>query len=326
LAGAAGGGAAKAAGGSAKPAATAAAMAATGDISGGGVLAGSTVTLRQVATATSVSKSFEPTWNPYFAEVLTLAPIINLSPKWFIRGSLSATHELTESDWTTYDRETMLSDTIMALVHRAYRNRALGIGINADVQLSLPTSKASQARTMMAGTAIGLSANWRKGPLIVSWSGRGTYLWHRYTTGELERPWLPGCQAGNTACDPYINSGVRNPQVRIGNLGALNWTVNDWLSLNLIGAVFNDFLYPGSTAPTRDGIAVPARADSVNMRASMYYNVSADIMPHPAWVISVGADTFNAQLAPDSTYRSPFFNRFTTVYVDVTVFPMQLIH
>ena len=58
----------------------------------------------------------------------------------------------------------------------------------------------------------------------------------------------------------------------------------------------------------------------------MYYSVSADFRVHPSVTLSLGTDTFNSQLAPDSTYQKPFFNRFTTVFFDVTFFPDRLVH
>lgn len=292
--------------------------------SGNTPFAGSFVTLRNVATALSVSKSADPTYNPYYAMSLSLAPNWNVNKKVYLRANLSMTRELTHEDWTTYSGETMLSDTSVTAGWRAIRLPSIGLSAALEAALALPTSKASQARTLQAGTGVGMTAVWAAGNFAVIGISRVAYQWNRYTTGETETPWLAGCSSTAAGCDPYITTGLRNPQWRFTNFGILSWSPTAWMGLNLQGGIISDLLYDLSAGKSRAaGVDVPL-GDGANHRELMVYGLSAEFRPHKALTVAVGAETANSQLAPDSTYRAPFFNRFTTLFVDLQVAPDKL--
>lgn len=301
------------------------AAAATALPSGNTPFAGSFVTLRNVATAMSLSKSADPTYNPYYALSLSLAPNWNVNKQVYVRANLSMTRELTHEDWTTYSGETMLSDTSVTAGWRAIRLPSIGLSAALEAALALPTSKASQARTLQAGTGVGVTAVWAAGNFAVIGISRVAYQWNRYTTGETETPWLAGCSSSAAGCDPYVTTGVRNPQWRFTNFGILSWSPTAWMGLNLQGGVVADLLYDLSASKSRAaGVIVPL-GDGANHRELMVYGLSAEFRPHKALTVALGAETANPQLAPDSTYRAPFFNRFTTLYVDLQVAPDKLL-
>lgn len=292
--------------------------------SGNSAFGGSFVTLRNVATALSVVKDGEPTYNPYYAMVLSLAPNWNVAKKVYIRGNLSFSRELTHEDWTTYSGETTLSDTNLTAGWRALRFDSIGLSAALEASVNLPTSKSSQARTLQAGTGLGVTAVWAAGNFAVIGIARAAYQWHRYSTGENETPWVAGCSSTAVGCDPYINTGLRNPEWRISNFGIVAWSPLSWLGVNVQGGVISDLLYGMSSSKARFGGVIPSASDGVNYRELMVYGLSAELRPHPALTIALGSETVNPQLAADSTYRAPFFNRFTTLFVDLQLAPDKL--
>ncbi|MBM4343784.1 MAG: hypothetical protein FJ100_10445 [Deltaproteobacteria bacterium] len=291
----------------------------------GSPFAGSTVTLRNTATAISLDKAHEPTYNPYYALQLTLAPNVILPKGLYARASAFVTRELTQEDDTTYRGESVWSDTNATLGWRALRVPSLGAMLNLEALFTLPTSKASQARTLTLGTGLGATLIVSAGDFYFLGISRATYNWHRYTTGQTETPWLPGCQGTATGCDPYIGNGVRNPEWRLLNLLGGGWSPAAWLGLNAQFAVIDNVLYGATDQRTPAGVAVPVSATNSNLRGAFYYGLSAELRVHKALIVLLGVDTFNPQLQPDSTYRQAVFNRFSTLYVDLQVAPDKLL-
>ncbi len=58
---------------------------------------------------------------------------------------------------------------------------------------------------------------------------------------------------------------------------------------------------------------------NTNRRSSIWYTIDISYSPLPYIGFSLGTSTLNPQLAPDSSYYAPFFNRYTQVYFDVTL-------
>ena len=281
--------------------------------------------MRNTATAVSLNKDFDPTYNPYYALQLTLAPNFNLPAGLYVRANASVTRELTQEDDTTYSGESVWSDTNATLGWRAFKLPWLGAMVNLEAIFTLPTSKAARARTLIASTGVGATLIAARGDFYFLAISRVAHNWHRYTTGELEKPWLSDCQSFAGGCDPYVGNGVRNPEWRFLNLIGGGWSPTAWLGLNAQFAVIDNVLYPASTSPARGGFAVGIQPTNTNLRGSFYYGVSAELRVHRALTILVGVDTFNPQLAPDSTYQQAVFNRFSTMYVDLQVAPDKLL-
>jgi hypothetical protein len=49
----------------------------------------------------------------------------------------------------------------------------------------------------------------------------------------------------------------------------------------------------------------------------MSYGLEVDLQPKQWLIIALMLNTFNPQLAPDSTYYRPFINRFTSAQIDL---------
>jgi len=291
----------------------------------GSRFAGSLVSYRNSTSVISLNKAAEPTYNPFYAMSLTLAPNVNLGKKLFVRGNISLSRELTNADWTNTDGEVTLSDTTFTFGIRAFQWPKLGIMWNFDLQSALPTSLASQARTLTATSALGSQIIFFKGHFFAVGSFRATKFWNRSTTSETETPWLRNCRDITGGCDPYVNTGFRNAEFRITTVASAGYTFLPWLTMNVTGGVVSDLLYENSTQQARGGYPIAPRADAPNYREFMYYALSADFRVRNGVTLSLGTEAFNAQLAPDSTYQRPFFNRNSTLFFDVTVFPDRLL-
>jgi hypothetical protein len=74
------------------------------------------------------------------------------------------------------------------------------------------------------------------------------------------------------------------------------------------------FLYPMES--TDDRISY-APQDESNVRYQMQYEGELLTRIRKVWTFSLGFLTENNQLADNSTYQAPFFNRYTTIYFDI---------
>ena len=191
------------------------------------------------------------------------------------------------------------------------------IAVSADLALQVPTSKVSRARTLALGIGPGvrLSRSFDLlGGLSVGYSLRAQPLIHRTTTAELETPLIPGCSASNGGCDAYLHSGVRNAQFRLQQLFYVSARMLDWLSLSVTYGLWIDWLYPIDIEDPRISAET---IEPQNRRYASVWEVEVLFSPMKALKIGVGTSTLGPQLAPDSSYYNPFYNRYTTIFVDL---------
>ncbi|MCO4762845.1 MAG: hypothetical protein KC502_15125 [Myxococcales bacterium] len=297
----------------------------------GTVFAGSMISYRNVVSAISLDKTSEPTWNPYYAMTLLFAPRVKLSKRLSLSGMIIATQELTQSDWTNQAGEATLSDTFLTVNYRI--GGAKGFGLSASGQVRLPTSKASQARTLLVGGLAGFVGSWGTGFSVAGFKqrvslaliGRYGFFANRYTTGSLDTPWLEGCADLMGGCSRFSHSGARNPESRWQGIGALTWMPHSRLSIAVQFGLFYDTLYDLGTTTTQHGVSVAADSTDPDARGIVFYVVSANFRVNKSLSLAFGSETASLQLAPDSTKRTPFFNRNTTLFFAVRIFPDALI-
>ena len=204
---------------------------------------------------------------------------------------------------------------------------SLNTGSRAGFRFSFPTSLTSQAESRFLGLGPELRLA-RVFPvldgLIVYYGFRYMKYLNRYTT--LQRETNPydctradlNCEAHGQLGDPARSHGFSN-----SILLQLDFLRELWRPMSFaVQVVFNNSLgydLPEATVQLLGGREVPVDhiADPVNHRASIWYvfDVSLEITDYLS--VSVGASTFSPQLRPDSTYRQPFFNRYTNIYVDL---------
>lgn len=300
--------------------------------SGSSKFAGSMISLRPTVSALSFNKGAEPMYNPYFGTQITLAPRLSLGKRASVSAMLIINREFTHSGSTTYAGETTLSDTFISGSFTILSHPASGLRLAANAQLRLPSSKASSGRTMVAGLLGGLTASWsRKFTLFgvsqrVSVTGIGRFgqIWHQHAEASIEQPWLSECGSLPTGCGRFSHSGRRNNKYRSQAIAALSYVPVQKFSVSVQVGSFYDLLYD-LPAATSQGFDVATDPSDPSGRGIAFYIVTLSYRPITALAIALGTETANAHLAPNSTFRTPFFNRNTTIFLSLRAFPAALL-
>ena len=259
------------------------------------------------------------TYNPYYAMVFSLLPRWWFTDQFFVKANLDITRELTNADDTTYRGETVLGDLSIGLgMSRIWKIPVIEVDLSADVNLYLPTSKASLARTMVMAIRPGvrlsrgfdmlqgfqLGFNLRTGPSF-----------YRYTTAERETPLISSCSVSSSGCDSYYNTGVRNPMYRF------QWTADawlgilPWLDLSMVYGQVIDWLY---SFDGNAGTSFEPEPDS-NARFLSIFVAEVTFRPLRYLDVIAGYQTISPQLGPDSDFYNPFYNPYSIVYIDFRI-------
>jgi hypothetical protein len=289
---------------------------------------GSQLVLRNALSAISLDRSAEQTYNPYYAMTWSFRPWWWFGDKFFVRAQLDVIHELTEPDETTFEREALLDDLrLVAGGSGLWTIPFAGVHLSADLALILPTSKASRGRTLVLGLGPGLRLSrafalfgYRSGGLIVGYNLRVTPYFHRYTTAERETPLIPGCSSGG--CDVYLNTGKRNPVARLAQIVDVSVRILDWLGASLVLGHAVDWLHEIGAAPPE---VTYQAVDDQGARYLTFFELTASFRPVDLLEIGVGYSALHPQLAPDSSYYVPFFNRYSVFFVDLKVHAEALV-
>ena len=278
---------------------------------------GSSVTYRQTVTTKTFDKGYETTWNPYYGQTVVVAPMWWLGDSVRVSATALFTREFTESDSTTQSDETLMGDTNVRLGLPGLINlEAAGLTLGMDVAVTAPTSKTSQARTMIVGAAPGVSLSWRShilSGLSVSLSTRMTRYFHEFTTSGREAPLIGSCGATTAGCGAFLNTGLRNTQWRLSHGLAVSIGLTEWLSISVSEVLSTDWLYsldPG-LLPTLEP------QDAQDQRYGSAFDVSVGIEAVRGLDMRLGMSTAGPQLAPDASYYNPFYNRYSAIYLDL---------
>ncbi len=279
---------------------------------------GSEFVYRNVFTAISLDPSAELSYNPTYAMSFSFRPSWWFGEKLYVRASLDLVREITEADDTTYADEALFSDLVLTAGYAPVVTiPVVDISVSADLALQVPTSKVSQARTLALGIGPGVRLS-RSFDLLsglsIGYSLRAMPRIHQSTTTELETPLIPGCSASGGGCDGYLHTGVRNAQFRLQQLFYVSARMLDWLSLSVTYGLWIDWLYPIDVDDPRISAETIKPQDR---RYASVWEVEVLFAPIKAIKIGVGTSTLGPQLAPDSSYYNPFYNRYTTVFVDL---------
>lgn len=278
--------------------------------------AGSSVSMRTASTVLSVARDADLTYNPVVEVSGTFSPVFQVTDFMQLGASLSLARELTNSDYTTRRGETEVSDlNVRASFPGFYTIPVAEIRLSADLPLAFPTSKISRARTMVMAVSPGISLSRRfevLSGLTLRYGLRGTYWWHRWETGRYEQSTIPGCTSN---CQQFVAMEVLNPTWRIANSFGVDLAFIDELSLGLSFAVVRDDV---GRPPEADVSLVPITP--TDARYSNSSSVSLTGMPIDWLAVTIGADTSYPQLRPGpGEYYTPFFNRYTVAYLDLSL-------
>lgn len=279
---------------------------------------GSEIAYRNSVTAISFDASSELTYNPFWGMAVELSPRYSFGDVWSVGASLEIQREITEADDTTRADETQLGDlSVRVGASNFAKIPVVGIDLSASLGFAFPTSLASQGNTMLfsVSPSLRLSRTFDKlNNLTFGYSARFTKAFHEYTTSELASPVVPGCFVGSSgSCDRLLNTGYRNASYRMSNGFDVSIDLTSWLSASADISIIVSWLYDD----VDDERVSHVELEPTDER----YAVAADLGLSARWwkplEVRLGASTFNPQLRSDGERYAPFFNRFTTLYLDL---------
>lgn len=285
----------------------------------------------QGLNALALDRGAELTYNPNYYWLFRFAPRYYLTKKINLRLRLGLATEWTNADDTTAYHEPMWEDTILSGVYsNLVTIPGAKVSVSPSIQLTLPTSKASQARTLYMGVGVGFAlARTFKLPkgmeIALNYSFRYTKNLNKYSTLQYDSPTIVTCSgAGGDDCGRFLHAGGRNPSMQFANIFAGEWSITKRWKFDAQFWVMNSLLYPltagSATLAGGDTLDVPADPNfNVNHRAAFVYGLGITYEPHPTIAIGFGTFTFNPQLTEDSRYRAPFFNRYTEFNLTTTI-------
>lgn len=279
-----------------------------------------TLSVQHSFSALSLAPGAEPTWNPELVQSLSIDPTYQLTKKLRLTGHLGVATELTNSDVTNREREPLLEDIFVQADLPIEPLAALPRGLAGSVGLrvTLPLSKESLARERWLAIAPSFSLRrsftLRPGVTIAPFvSARGTvYL----TTAQqlmYDGPTIPGCAARPGTCDEFDHAGSRSARAGFTESLGANATLPHDISLTLQVFWVQSLLFSLAEVTSPEGMPIPAAG--TNFRFANVYLLGGNWQATARYSLSAGMQTANPQQAPDSTYYTPFFNRYTQLYI-----------
>jgi hypothetical protein len=280
---------------------------------------GSTVTFEQSLAHRTFRPGGQLTYDPYYNLELEFGPKWWPAQNWYLSGWFSLSQELTHSDVTTREDEIWPSDLrLTGGSPSIWTVPGAEINVATEATLILPTSKPSRARTLLTGleAQLGLSRRFSLlNGLTLAYSGRLQKRFHQFRTSQLRSPRISNCSDLERGCDPFLTTGIRNPSWRQIHTLTVSLQPVDKLSLTATGGVYVDHLYPAHSVDTSwDG-----PIDNSNTRHTNLWIVDASYQATSWMSVAAGLRTIHPQLAPDSSYYTPVFNRYAEWTADLAV-------
>ena len=278
---------------------------------------GSSLSYRHTATTRTFDKSYENTWNPYYAQTVVVSPVLWLNDGFNVSANALFTREFTQADSTTEENETLMGDlSVSASAPRVIHIEAASMSMGVGLAVISPTSKSSQARSMMAAIAPRASLSWSAkvlSGLRVSLSSRMTRYFHEFTTSGRESPLVGSCSATTAGCGAFLNTGLRNTQWRLTHGATVSLGLTEWLSVAVSQSLSTDWLY------ALESSLLPSLSPQENQdqRYGAAFDVSFGVEAIRGLDLRLGMSTAGPQLAPDSSYYNPFYNRYSAIYLDL---------
>jgi hypothetical protein len=276
--------------------------------------AGSEISLRAGFGAIGLDASSEQTYNPTFVQGISIDPRWRLNKKITLSGHFGVDTELTDSDGDTYERQPLLNDTQITAAY-ALPKLPGKLGGSVGLRLTLPTSKESLARHILFNIApsISLSRPFELTDKITIAPFVSFRVGVNVATNQeatYDAPTIASCDVGSESCDQFNHSGARSSRAAFNEILGVDVGLPKNLSAQVLVWFVQSWLY--DLAPIA---GVPVSDDNVNFRYVNIYLIELGWAPAKHIKVAGGFQTVNPQLAPDSTYYAPFFNRFTEVFL-----------
>lgn len=274
------------------------------------------------STTMSFDKRAEQDYNPIYMHTLSFRPQYDLGESFFVAGQLAFEQELTNSDWTTYERQVIWYDANLEAGWKGWTESESGIRLSGNVRVALPLSMMSQAQSQLLAISPGVTASRRfdvlKG-LNVSLSGRFNKRFHEYTTAAVDDHGFLLCP--DEKCDAYRNTGIRNSAGEVSGALSVSLVPVEKLSLTASYGLQQAMLYDATTTPVEiaggQQVEPGTYAQESDSRFAQNFSLGASYALLDELNLGAAVSTGSNQLTPDGHYRSPFFNRFTMVSVNL---------
>ncbi len=272
-----------------------------------------------------VAPGLVQTYAPIADTFVAFQPRFSLTKNWQLRARLTATYEFTDNanSSTTRSRTLALGDFLPELDYKGIPTFA-GIKTIAAIGFGLPTSAASQARTLITTPFAKLTfdRSFEKvlgGELEVIVSGTYSHPIYHYTTAQLsDQPqYQAACFGGgsDTSCGNQA-SGAANVE---NSLTAALIVTQKWgkFTPTLIYFLINQWAYG---LPTLPGVQ-PEPNGSTNFRQSSYFNAALDYDVNGWLTAEVGYQIYRTILNGSSNIGNPFFDAYQDmrVYLGVNI-------
>jgi hypothetical protein len=284
--------------------------------------AGSEISLKHSFSVGSLMPDREPDYNPILVQSLSIDPAWRLTDRWKLVGHLGIETELTDSDVTTRQREPLLEDTTVTTTYRWPELAAWwSLQPSVSFRLTLPTSKESIARERLAGFSPGAKlartfvprAHVRVTPYVAA---RAAYSWQLSTSVVYDGPSITTCSAARgDACEEFDHSGIRSSEYTFTQIAGVDVELPHDVVLSASVWWIQSWLYDLTPLTGPAGEDVPSRDGATDWRFGNVYLLAADWQITGRWKASGGFQTESPQQEPDGDYYTPFFNRYTQVFV-----------
>jgi hypothetical protein len=179
------------------------------------------------------------------------------------------------------------------------------------------------------GTSVAYTAPVLEG-LKLSYGVNVTRYFNTSDAATQEQPSVPATPGTAAFADAWFNMGVRNPAWLLRNSLGVDFSPIENLTLTVNVTFYDYWLYDVEGVTTADlpvdihcvdpdGCVIDSRADNTDRRSSIWYIIEVSYSPLDWLGLALGFSTFNAQLDQESEYRTPFFNRYTQLYFDISL-------
>jgi hypothetical protein len=248
---------------------------------------GSQIFVQTSANLNTFFPAMQPTRNVTIDQSLWMLPRYTISDAFQLRGRLIFNYEFTNSDTTTTRNEPRFNDATVQLFYKKVPAFGGGFKLNPFVQVGIPLSPESQARSMLLAPGMGVQVSRGfehvlGGELLLLTSATYSHPFYRYTTAGLNNPppYAPQC-LGGTGCTDQA-SGVANMSDSLSFvfLAAQEWGKWSPAAFFMLG---NQWAYTFKDIP-----GVTRLEDRATFRQSTYFSAWLDYNANEWFTAEVG--------------------------------------
>jgi len=285
---------------------------------------GSQITYGPSATAYTFDQSADLKYNPTVGHRLGFLPEYHFADDLFsVKAKFWLSQEFTQSDTTTYKHEVEPSDIWLELGTEGFKEKITGLKLSGDVRFTLPTSKASQSvgRIMTIGPSVTLSRKFELlHGLTLGYTGRFTYRFNKFTTGQYSSPTLANCgDSASSACADFFTTGTRSTNFDMMHGLVLSFQPLEKLSIDGLFLYDHAFLYPLATAPGQFSGSQGLGGTGTDVRNLAVIYLSTTYQLTKVFGLTLGAFTFTNEPDVSGQYLFPIFNRYTVLYLEAGI-------